>query len=158
MSPWWPLLRLLSCCPVFNTLRPRQNGRHFPDDSFKYILLQENVSTSLKISLKCVPKGSINNIPALVQIMAWCRSGNKPLSEPMVVSLPTHICVTRPQWVNLSLWNSFEDLWPVDFSELQRLDYMTEYQDSSPSNGCQLGDMPHCTITYITLWTPVDYP
>ena len=41
----------------------------------------------------------MNNIPALVQIMAWRRPGDKPLSEPMMVSLPTHICVTRPQWV-----------------------------------------------------------
>ena len=32
--------------------------------------------------------------------MAWRRSGDKPLSEPMMVGLPTHICVTRPQWVN----------------------------------------------------------
>ena len=49
-------------------------------------------------SLKFVPKGPINNVPALVQIMAWRRSGDKPLSEPMVVSLLAHICVTRPQW------------------------------------------------------------
>ena len=47
------------------------------------------------------PKGPINNIPALVQIMAWRRSGDKPLSEPMVVSLLTHTCVTWPQWVNV---------------------------------------------------------
>ena len=53
----------------------------------------------IKISLKFVPKGPINNNPALVQIMAWRRSGDKPLSEPMMVSLLTHICVTRPQWV-----------------------------------------------------------
>ena len=39
-------------------------------------------------------------IPALVQIMAWCRPGNKPLSEPMLVCLMMHICITRPQWVN----------------------------------------------------------
>ena len=32
--------------------------------------------------------------------MAWRRPDDKPLSEPMMVSLPTHICVTRPQWVN----------------------------------------------------------
>ena len=31
--------------------------------------------------------------------MAWRRPGDKPLSEPMMVRLPTHICVTRPQWV-----------------------------------------------------------
>ena len=82
-----------------NTLRPRQNGRHFADDTFKCIFLNETFRISIKISLKFVPKGPINNIPALVQIMAWRRSGDKPLSEPMMVSLPTHIWVTRPQWV-----------------------------------------------------------
>ena len=90
----WPKLHLF-----FNTLRPRQNGRRFADDTFKRIFLNENVRISIKISLKFVPKGPINKNPALVQIMAWRRSGDKPLSEPMLVSLPTHICVTRPQWV-----------------------------------------------------------
>ena len=60
----------------------------------------ENVWISHRISLKFVPKVRINNIPALVQIMAWRRPGDKPLSEPMMVSLLTHICVTRRQWVN----------------------------------------------------------
>ena len=86
-----------------NTLRPRQNGRRFADDTFKRIFLNENVRISIKISLKFLPKGPINNNPALVQIMAWCRSGGKPLSEPMVVSLLTHICVTGPQWINI-IW------------------------------------------------------
>ena len=44
-------------------------------------------------------KDLINNIPALVQIMAWRRPGDKPLSEATMVRLPTHICVTWPQWV-----------------------------------------------------------
>ena len=82
------------------TLRPRQNGRHFAEDIFKCIFLNENVSISIKISLKFVPKGPINNIPALVQIMAWHWPGDRPLSELMMVNLSTHICVTRPQWVN----------------------------------------------------------
>ena len=42
----------------------------------------------------------LNNIPALVQRMAWRRSGDKPLSEPMMVSLLTCVCVTRHQWVD----------------------------------------------------------
>ena len=50
----------------FNTLRPRQNGRHFADTIFKHIFLNENIWIPIKISLKFVPKGSINNIPALV--------------------------------------------------------------------------------------------
>ena len=82
-----------------NTLRPRQTGHHFADDIFKCIFLNENVWIPTTISLKFVPKGPINSIPALVQIMAWRRPGDKPLSEPMMVSFPTHICVARPQWV-----------------------------------------------------------
>ena len=85
------------------TLRPRQNGRHFPDDIFKWIFLNENIRISITISLKFVPGGPISNIPTLVQVMAWRRPGDKPLSEPMMFRLPTHICVTRPQWVNSSI-------------------------------------------------------
>ena len=123
---------------AINTLRPIQNGRHFADDIFKCIFLNENTWISLNISLKFVPKFRINNIPALVQIMAWRRPGDKPLSEPMMDNLLTHICVTRPQWINFhvssnrtcrreglrgrlfrcrgmqpSLCNTSEDLWPL---------------------------------------------
>ena len=84
----------------FNTLRPRQNGRHFAEDTFKRIFLNENDRILIEILLEFVPKGPINNIPALVQIMAWCRPGDKPLFEPIMVTLLTHICVTWPQWVN----------------------------------------------------------
>ena len=56
-----------------NTLRPRQDGRYFADDVFA------------------------DNIPALVQMMDWRRPGDKPLSDPMFVFVPTHICVTRRQ-------------------------------------------------------------
>ena len=89
----WPNIRLL------NTSRPRQNGCHFTDDRFKCIFLRENVLILITISLKFVPRGPINNIPSLVQIMAWRCPGDKPLTEPVMVSLLTHICVTRPQWV-----------------------------------------------------------
>ena len=84
----------------FNTLRPRQ-GRHHFSDIFKCIFLNENVWLPIKISLKFVPKGPINNIPALVQIMAWRRPGDKSSSEPMVYRSLMHLCVTRPQWVNV---------------------------------------------------------
>ena len=96
-----------------NTLRPRQDGRHFPDDILKCIFLNENVWISLTISLKCVGKFRINNIPLLVQIMAWRQPGDKPLSEPMMVSLLTHICVTRPQWVYMLQANIYQipDIW-----------------------------------------------
>ena len=103
LMAWWVVQNSTACgcLEACNTLRPKQYGRHFADDIFKCIFLNENAWILLGISLKFVSKVQINNIPALVQIMAWRRPGDKPLSEPMVVSLLTHICVTRPQWVNL---------------------------------------------------------
>ena len=103
----WTILKInckfdwfcLSTLRLFNTLRPRRNEQCFTEDIFKRIFFNENVWISIQISPKFVPKGRINYIPALVLIMAWCRSGDKPLSEPMMVSLPMHICVTRSQWV-----------------------------------------------------------
>ena len=72
---------------------------------FQIIFLNENVRISIKISLKFVPKVHINNNRPLVQIMAWRRPGDKPLSEPMMESLLTQICVTRPQWLK----HAFDD-------------------------------------------------
>ena len=104
---------ILSRPQCVNTLMPRQNGRHFPGGTFKWIFLNKNILISIKIR---------------------CRSGDKPLSEPMIGSLVTHIWVTRPRRVkstcNLdgyicdyypgalfksSHYNSFEYRTPVDF-------------------------------------------
>ena len=69
-------------CPVqlvLNILRPWRNGHHFRHDFFKCIFLNQNLWISIKISLKFVPRGSINNIPATVQMMACRRRpGDKP--------------------------------------------------------------------------------
>ena len=105
-SALWPLMP--SCV---NTLRPRQHGHHFQDDFFKCIFVKESVWISIKFSLNIVPDGPIDNIPSLVQIMAWCRLGDKPLSEPMMVLLLTHICVTRPQWVKAP-GHQYPQCWP----------------------------------------------
>ena len=80
---WSEFVQLIDRC--FNTLRLRKNGPHSPDDISKWIFLNENARISINISLKFAPRGLINNIPSLVQIMAWCRSGDKSLSEPMMV-------------------------------------------------------------------------
>ena len=85
-----------------------KNGCSFADDTFKRIFLTENVWIAIKIPLKFVPKGPINNNPALVQIMAWRRPGDKPLSEPMMVRLPMHICVTQPQWVKIQWISQYQ--------------------------------------------------
>ena len=53
-------------------------------DIFKFIFLNEKIWILIKISLTFVPKIRIKNNPALVQIMAWRRIGDKWLSEPML--------------------------------------------------------------------------
>ena len=77
-----------------------------------YFLEWNCLNIPIKTHWSFFPKGPINNIPALVLIMAWRRSGDKPLSEPMMVRLPTHICVVRPQWVN--------DIWKYAGNRLKR--------------------------------------
>ena len=70
---------ILSWPQCVNTLTARQNGHQFPDNNFKFIVLNKNIQILIKISLK----GPINNIPTLVQIMAWRQPCDKPLSEPI---------------------------------------------------------------------------
>ena len=65
--------------PSVNTLRTRQNDRHFPDDIFKCIFGNHNAWISIKVSLTFGPKGPINNFPALVHIKDWRRTGDKPI-------------------------------------------------------------------------------
>ena len=56
----------------------------FADDIFKYIFLNENDRIPVQISLKFVPRSPIDKKPALVQVMAWRRIGDKPLPEPVM--------------------------------------------------------------------------
>ena len=85
-----PVMRKASICqdvimkttlgPSYQHMRPQQDGRHFSNDIFKCIFLNENVKILIEILLKFLPKGPINIISALVQIMAWLRPGDRPLS------------------------------------------------------------------------------
>ena len=61
-----------------------QNGRHFADDIFKCILMNEKFCILIQISQKFIPKGLIDNKSALVQVMAWPWTGAKRIPEPMM--------------------------------------------------------------------------
>ena len=95
-----------------NILRPIQNCRHFADAIFKFIFLKENVWISLKISLKFVPKGRINNIPALVQIMGYASKSHLLLANnvlllsyfSLIVCLSTVIMCSDVWWWCDTLW------------------------------------------------------
>ena len=77
-------------CSVFHHFLPvnsspcGQNGHHFADNIFWHIFWNEKVISWIKISLKFVHKGPIDKSPSLIQIMAWRRIGDRPLSEPML--------------------------------------------------------------------------
>ena len=77
-------------------LRPRQNGRHFPD-IFKCIFLNENVWISIKISLKFVPNDPIINFPTLVQIMTWHQATSHYLNQCWLIywSIYAPLCLNE---------------------------------------------------------------
>ena len=54
------------------------------DDIFKCIFVNGKFDILINFSLKFVPKGPIDIKAAMVQIMAWHRTGDKPLPEPML--------------------------------------------------------------------------
>ena len=64
---------------------------------------------NLKCSLNFVSNGPINTIPSLVQVMAGRRPSDKPLSEIMLVSLLTYICVNRAQWVKYTYFGELDN-------------------------------------------------
>ena len=67
-----------------NSCPPGQNGRHFAGDIFKCVSMNEKFCMFIKISLKFIPKCPIDNKAALVQVMVWCKAGEKPLPELML--------------------------------------------------------------------------
>ena len=142
-----------------NSLRPRQNGRLFADDTFKRIFLNENIKISTKNSLKSVPKGLINNIPALVLIMAWRQPGDKPLSEPMLVRPLTHICVTRPQWVNIKMLSYQYRDFHYKYKTVSWLSYLYNRNPHAWKDGLNIETGPGVFPLFITLacWSYIDH-
>ena len=100
----------------FDSPPPGQKGRHFAEDIFRCIFVHEKFYILIKISLKFVPKGPIDNNPPLVQLMAWHRIGNKPLSEPMLtrfidayMQLGGDELTLIPAWINNHMPNKVWD-------------------------------------------------
>ena len=66
----WPLLRLLNLIPthLVNVCHPGQHGCHFADTIFRCIFMNEKFCIAVQTSLKFVPKGLLDNNPALIQV------------------------------------------------------------------------------------------
>ena len=124
-------------------LPPGQNGRHFSDDIFKCIFMNETFCILIRISLTFVPKDPINNIPALVLIMAWHQSGDKRLSEPQCwPSSLMHICDTRGRWVNANSVHYISLIRSIFFPHIAEIRFhLKEYRGSSSINGKTTGSI-----------------
>ena len=66
MIKWMVIIAVSASGGQFNSSPPGQNGRHFADDIFRCTFMDEKFSILIKISLKFVPEGPIDNNPALV--------------------------------------------------------------------------------------------
>ena len=64
---------------MYITLRPTHNDRHFADDMFKCIFLNENIWIPIMISLKFVPKGQFDNI------QHWFTNGLAPAMREAII-------------------------------------------------------------------------
>ena len=69
------------------------------DDNFKCLFLNKKDGILIWISLKNFPRSPTNNKPALVQVMAWHRTGDKPLPGPMLTQFTD---AYMRKWVNQS--------------------------------------------------------
>ena len=61
-----------------------QDGCYFANNIFQCIFLKEKFCVLSQVPLKFIPKDQVDNKSSLVQVMAWCQKGTKPLSEPMM--------------------------------------------------------------------------
>ena len=80
----WSLVMALKSYSLLTHLPLNKMAAILADDIFKYIFLNKNFRISIKISLKFVPKVPLDNKSVLVQVMAWRRTGDKPLPKPML--------------------------------------------------------------------------
>ena len=82
---WWPFCLGLNV--LINSSPHGQMAAILADDTFLCILLNENDRIPIQISRRFVPRSPIDNKPALVHVMAWRRTGGKPLSEPILIQI-----------------------------------------------------------------------
>ena len=124
-KPWYSLSLCLNMWAI-NSSPHGQNGRHFADNIFKCIFLNEKFCTWIQISLKFVFKVPIDNKSALVQVMAWGWIGSKPLSEPVIADMQRYweielIMLAILFWKLIYLWafnwngHWWVDLWYLYF-------------------------------------------
>ena len=89
-KPTWPHWRR-HFTPILFCISPLDKMADIlADDIFKRIIFNENGIITIQISLKFVLKNPIDNKTECVQVIAWRRTGDKPLPGPMMTQF-THV-------------------------------------------------------------------
>ena len=88
----YPMMTYDTTCYTLSndTVRPERNGRPFADSTLNCIFFKEIYCILIKISLKYVPWGQIDNKSALFQKMACPLAVDKSLPEPTMISSLMH--------------------------------------------------------------------
>ena len=115
-----------------NLSPPGHYGSNFADDIFICIFINEKFCVLIRILMKFVLKAPVDNNPALVQIMAWRRLGDKPLSDPMLTRFHWHIYVTRGRWVNLLSPGRCDRNLLTYIATFQEIIYLAQYTCTLP--------------------------
>ena len=76
----------VACLTPVNTLKPRQNGRHFPDD-IEIRFLEWKCKNFDYDFTEWIQGVQLTILQHWFRYWQWCLLGNKPLSEPMMVSV-----------------------------------------------------------------------
>ena len=89
------------CChmeslgPMSYLISPGQNGRHFADHIFRCIFINEKFWLGIHWCL------FLRSNWALVQVMAWRRTGVKPIPEPMLAQFTDAYMRHKGRWVDM---------------------------------------------------------
>ena len=78
---WKQILMDIEVKSIPITLWSEQSGLKSACDIFKHIFLKGKIIILVEISVKVVPEDQINTTSELVWVIAWGKTGGKPLPE-----------------------------------------------------------------------------
>ena len=137
---------------------PRDKWPPFHRRHFKCIFTNEKFCILIRFSVKSVPNGPTDNKSALIQLKAWCRTGDKPLPGPMLPSSLTNICGIRGRWVNLSETTKYVKVWKMadvlqttfanEFSRMKTIAFWFKFHYCDVIMGTMASQVTSLTIVY----------
>ena len=87
---------------LINTFRRRRNGHHFPDHNFKCIFLMKMCEFQLKFHWSLFPRVQSTIFQYWFRQWLGAKYASIHYLNQRWIRFLMHICITQPQWVNLS--------------------------------------------------------